>query len=248
MSFISDESDKIESLRALIKDNDNIVAMLGVGMEIECGLKNLFSSEECYRIEEEYGLSPEELFSAAFYTTKKQKFYNFYKKEILDREASPGPGYFAVKKLQEMGKLSACIVHNISGLADEAGIFNIIDIRGNIRVNECPKCYRGYSLKYMKESKGIPLCRECQVPIRPRVLLRGEMMRNDLMTMAADAVRDASMVLILGTKMNDPLVRSFLQYYEGEHVALITLHKHFSDDLAEICIHGKVDEILPQVI
>ena len=104
MSFIPDESDKIESLRALIKDNDNIVAMLGVGMEIECGLKNLFSSEECYRIEEEYGLSPEELFSAAFYTTKKQKFYNFYKKEILDREASPGPGYFAVKKLQEMAK------------------------------------------------------------------------------------------------------------------------------------------------
>ena len=247
MSFLSQE-EKIASLRAMIKDSTNIVAMLGVGMEIECGLRNLSSSEECYRIEEEYGLSPEELFSAAFYTTKKQKFYEFYRREILDREAHPGPGYHAIKRLQEMGKLPACIVHDISGLAEEAGIFNIIDIRGSIRVNECPKCYRGYSLQYMKEAKGIPLCEDCQVPIRPRVLLHGEMMRNDLMTMAADAMRQASMVLLLGTNMNHPLVKTFLQYYEGEHVVLITLHEHYSDDLAELCIHGRVDEILPTVI
>ncbi|MCR4658183.1 MAG: hypothetical protein K5770_18440 [Lachnospiraceae bacterium] len=248
MGIVPSEEEKLENLRALIRDNDNIVAMLGTGMEIECGLKNLWSSEECYRIEDEYGLSPEELFSAAFYTTKKQKFYKFYRREILDSEAHPGPGYYAVKKLEDMGKLSACIVHDISGLAEEAGIKNIINIRGSIRTNECPKCYKKYSLNYMKRSKGIPLCEKCQVPIRPRVLLRGEMMRNDVMTKAADAVRDASLVLILGTNMNHPIVRTFLQYYEGEHVILITLHNHFSDSLAEMCIHGKVDEILPKAI
>ena len=248
MGFTSDDRDKLESLRAMLKGSDKIVAMLGTGMEIECGLKNLWSSEECYRIEDKYGLSPEELFSAAFYVTKKQKFYNFYKHEILDREAHPGAGYFAIKKLQDEGKLTSCIVHDISGLAEEAGLHNVIDIRGSIRVNECPKCYRGYSLQYMKEAKGIPLCEDCQVPIRPRVLLHGEMVRNDLLTMAADAMREASVALILGTNMHHPLVKTCLQYFEGEHVVLITLHEHFSDSIAELCIHGKVDEILPQVV
>ena len=128
--------DRLLSLKKLIHESNRIVCVLGTGMEIECGLKNLWSSEECYRIEDEYGLAPEELFSAAFYTTKKQKFYEFYRREILDREAEPGPGYIAIKKLQDMGKLSACIVHDINGLAEEAGISNVINIRGSIKVND----------------------------------------------------------------------------------------------------------------
>ncbi len=240
--------DKLNGLRTVIKDSDRIVCMLGVGMEIECGLKNIWSSEECYRIEDEYGLSPEELYSAAFYTTKKQKFYEFYRNEILNREALPGPGYKAVKKLQDMGKLYSCIAHDISGLAIEAGIKNVIEIHGSIRINECPKCYKSYSLHYMRSKKGIPLCENCQAPIRPRVQLRGEMMRNDLLTAAADAISLADTVMILGSNMHHPMVRSFLQYFVGDHVVLITLHEHFSDSQADICVHGRVDEILPRVI
>lgn len=246
--FSGTDDSRLKALQTLIRESDRIVCLMGVGMEIECGLKNLWSSEECYRIEDEYGLAPEELFSAEFYTTKKQKFYEFYRREILEREAEPGPAYAAIKKLQDMGKLYGCITHDINDLATTAGIKDVIRLHGSIRVNECPKCYQSYTLQYMKSQKGIPLCTKCQAPIRPRVQLRGEMVRNDIMTMAADAIIGADLLLVLGTNMHHPMVRTFLQYYAGNRVVLITLHEHFSDGFADLCIHGRVDEVLPKAL
>ncbi|MCR5735999.1 MAG: NAD-dependent deacetylase [Lachnospiraceae bacterium] len=240
--------EKISHLRNLIRDNGQIVCFCGVGMEIECGGKNLWSNDESYRIEEEYGMSPEEIYSGSFYATKKQKFYEFYRKEIMDLDIKPGLGYHAIKHLQDLGKLSAVITHDVLGLPEDAGIYNVIRLHGNRHVNQCPKCHRLYDLEYMRSKKGIPLCDACQAPVRPRVQLHGEMIRNDVLTAASNAVVNANIILILGTNMAAPMVNSLLQYYEGNRVVLITLHEHHSDSAADMCIHGKVEDILPMVV
>ncbi|MCR4741194.1 MAG: NAD-dependent deacetylase [Lachnospiraceae bacterium] len=242
------QEEKINHLRSMIRDNGQILCLCGVGMEIECGGKNLWSNDEAYRIEEEYGLSPEEIYSGSFYATKKQKFYQFYRKEIMDVDIKPGPGYYAIKHLQDLGKLSAVVTHDVLGLPEDAGIYNVIRLHGNRHVNRCPKCHRLFDLSFMREHKGIPLCDECQAPIRPMIQLHGEMVRNDVMTAASNAVVNANIILVLGTNLSQPMVNSLLQYYEGSHMVLITLHEHHSDSNADICIHGKVEDILPMVV
>ncbi|MCR4923561.1 MAG: NAD-dependent deacetylase [Lachnospiraceae bacterium] len=242
------KEEKINYLKGLIRDNSQMVCILGVGMEIECGGKNLWSNDEAYRIEDEYGHAPEEIYSSSFYATKKQKFYEFYKKEILDQDIHPGTAYAALKKLQDSGKLTAVITRDIDGLPEEAGLENVIRLHGSKNVNQCPKCHKYFDLAYMRKFKGIPLCEECQQPIRPKVMLYGEMVRNDIMTQAANAIRGANVVMLLGTNFGVPMVDSLLQYYEGNKVILITLHEHYNDGNADICIHGKLEDILPQIV
>ncbi|MCR5107225.1 MAG: NAD-dependent deacetylase [Lachnospiraceae bacterium] len=242
------KEDKIRYLRDLIRDSNHIVCLMGVGMEIECGGRNLWSSDEAYRIEDEYGLSPEEILSGAFYSTKKQKFYEFYNKEILHVDIHPGAGYHAIKHLQDIGKLSAVITRDILGLPEEAGINNVIRLRGNRNVNQCPQCHKFYDIGFMRSFKTIPLCTQCQAPIRPRIQLYGEMIRNDVLTAASEAVFNAGIILVLGTNMGSPMVSSLLQYYEGSHKILITLHEHHNDSNADLFIHGKVEDILPKVV
>ncbi|MFT3985324.1 MAG: hypothetical protein QM697_15570, partial [Lachnospiraceae bacterium] len=75
------KGEQIGKLRRMIEANDQIVCLLGVGMGIECGLKNRWCNEETYRVEAEYGYSPEEIYSAIFYGTKTEEFFKYYKKE-----------------------------------------------------------------------------------------------------------------------------------------------------------------------
>lgn len=243
------KEEQINRLRRMIAATDHIVCLLGVGMGIECGLKNRWCNEEAYRVEEEYGYSPEEIYSASFYSTKTEQFYNYYKKECLGMEhVKPSEAYHSLLKLEQEGKITACITHNIQSMAVEAGLENVIELHGSIHDNECPNCHKKYSAAYMKAAPGVPLCEVCKQPVRPHVKLRGEMIRNDKMTQAANACQAAHMILVLGTNLNHPMVKSFIRYYTGDKVVLVTKHEHYTDKQADLCIYGEVKEILPQVI
>ncbi len=242
------KEEQIGRLRRIIETNDHIVCLLGVGMGMECGLKNRWCNEEAYRVEEEYGYSPEEIYSAAFYSTKTEEFFKYYKQECLNLDVQPSQAHHALLALEHVGKLSACITHNINCMAVKVGLKNVIELHGSVHDNECPKCHKKYAAVFIKEAMGVPLCEDCKHPIRPHVKLRGEMIRNDIMTMAANACQSAHVVLVLGTNLNHPMVKSFLHYYKGNEVVLITKHEHYTDKQADLCIYGEVREILPRVI
>ena len=99
----------IENLQRCIKDSNHIVAILGIEMLVESGGRNFDSNEESYRMEEEYGACPEELLSGSFYCAKKERFYKFYKKEMLGMKIGATAGYEALYKLQQQGKLHTVI-------------------------------------------------------------------------------------------------------------------------------------------
>ncbi len=242
------EEEQINRLRRMIEATDHIVCLLGVGMGIECGLKNRWCNEEAYRVEEEYGYSPEEIYSATFYSTKTELFYRYYKKECLNMNVEPSEAYYSLLKLEKRGKLTACITHNIQSMAVKVGLSNVIELHGSIHENECPKCHAVYSAVYMRDAKGVPLCEVCKQPIRPHVKLQGEQIRNDRMTQAANACQAAHMILVLGTNLNHPMVKSFIRYYMGNKVVLVTKHEHYTDKQADLCIYGEVRDILPKVV
>lgn len=243
-----DNSEKIEKLKSMIQETDNIVCMLGVGMGMECGLPNRWSNEEAYRVEREYKYSPEEIYSAVFFSTRTELFYDYYKKECLHLDVQPSAAYDALLKLEEEGKLRACITHNIQSMAVKAGVKNVIELHGSIHDNRCPKCGKRYSAEYMKNAPGVPLCDVCKAPIRPMVKLSGEMMRNDRMTEAADVSSKADMIMVLGINLNHPMVKTFTNYYTGNKLVLVTKNEHFTDKRADLCIHSEVQSILPLVV
>ena len=80
---ITTDAKIISYIKRKIKDSHNIVAVLGIEMLVEGGGCDLDSNVENYRVEEEYGFCPEDMLSTSFFNAKVEKFYRFYKKEIL---------------------------------------------------------------------------------------------------------------------------------------------------------------------
>ena len=238
----------LNHVKTLISQANNIVCVTGLGTLVESGGIDFWDLDHLCRIEKEYGDSPEELLSAGVYATKKEKFYNFYKKEVISTIPEPSETYVALKKLQDMDKLRATISLNICGLEYRSGLRNVIEFQGTIYNNYCPLCKKNFSLEYILNTKGVPVCDECKVALRPGLRLFGESVRNDRMTEAAIACANADLVLVLGTNLYGSKVRYLTGHYTGNKLILINEEEHFTDRYADYVLYGKCKDILPRLV
>ena len=234
-------------LKKMLLESDYLVILKGIGVSMECGCTSYRRSKYAYEIEEKYGRSPEEIFSAGFYNTRVREFFEFYKNDLISSLGESNDGLKTLKKLEDMGVLKMIITRDIFSLAHRAGCKNIIELHGSVYHNECPHCRRKYPLEYIRDSKGVPRCENCGTTIRPQIVLAGEMVNNALSTKAADEVSKADTLLLLGGDMSSVLAESFLRYFTGKRVILIHNREHYADSKADLVIHGKSMDILAQL-
>lgn len=234
-------------LKKMLLESDYLVILKGIGISMECGCTSYRRSKYAYEIEEKYGRSPEEIFSAGFYNTRVREFFEFYKNDLISSLGEINDGLKTLKKLEDMGVLKMIITRDIFSLAHRAGCKNVIELHGSVYHNECPHCRRKYPLEYIRDSKGVPRCENCGTTIRPQIVLAGEMVNNALSTKAADEVSKADTLLLLGCDMSSVLAESFLRYFTGKRVILIHNREHYADSKADLVIHGKSMDILAQL-
>lgn len=240
--------ESMERAKEIMGSANRIVALLGVGVVMECGALNYLNNKVIYRIEDTYHRSPEEIMSTGFYSARTERFFQYYKEEYLADHYEPNETFEALKKLDDEGRLKACITTNTHGLEKEVGIKNVIELYGSRNVNWCTKCGKRFSVDYILKSKGVPVCDVCYQPIRPGIRLYGEMIRNDVMTEAANACQEADVLIVLGTNFYDSMVRFAINHYRGDKLILISKHEHFRDKSADIIIHDEVKKVLPELL
>ena len=122
---MEDQKETVEKIRQLIKDSNKIVVMIGVGAVIESGGENLWSSRECYRIEDAYHKSPDEMMSVGYYSARSERFFDFYKREILGVQLTPAPLFDYVKRLQKTGKVRKIVTQSYYDLSEQAGLTDV---------------------------------------------------------------------------------------------------------------------------
>ena len=247
---MNDQNGTIAKVKQMVRDANNIVVLLGIGTVIESGGENIWSSRGCYRLEEKYHQSPDEMMSVEYYSARRDKFFEFYKNEIIANILEPASLYDELVILQKQGKVSKFITQNYYNLECKAGLEDVIELHGNIKHNICPHCGKKFDVEYMQKAKGVPTCDECKCAIRPGVLLFGEKILNGPMTEAVNACEKADLILVLGTNMYDNMVRFCTGDYKGERppLVLITKEEHYTDRYADLVIHDKVCDVLPQII
>lgn len=230
-----------KTLLDILKESRHTTVLSGFGMLLESGYPAIRDGDESYEIEQRYGYSVEEIFSSSFYSTRKEQFYEFYRNEILKMlDKPPGRCFYEMAELEKRGLIQSIITRRIYGLPQRAGCKNVVNLHGSVYDNYCPHCGKEYPVEYITESKRIPLCQVCSTPIRPKICLFGEMVDNRVITEAAEEVRKADVLLVLGTNLKTYLCSQLIDYYEGDKLVLINPEKHFSDKLADVIVHKSV--------
>ncbi|MDE6052433.1 MAG: hypothetical protein K2G55_01445 [Lachnospiraceae bacterium] len=238
----------VNYIRKKMQKSHKVVAVLGIEMLVEGGGCDLDSNDENYRVEEEYGFCPEDILSTSFFNAKVEKFYRFYKKEILGMKLHATPAHDALVRLQNQGKLSAVICQNYHGIPENVPLNNVIDLNGNININQCPHCDKDFDIQYIVNSKGIPQCDHCKVAIRPGIRLIGERVDTKLMTQVAIACDTADVMLILGKNMyHDRLEYSAAPEQEQLKV-LFSKNEFERNGKVDFIIRDDICEFLPLII
>lgn len=238
---------ELKNLEKAIRESRHIVCLLGRKVSTDCGCFDYRDRDSSYDVEERYGYSPEEIFSASFFNTRTRLFYRYFREEILNKPGEPGPALQTLKKMEDDRKVFAVITRSIYGLPERTGIRNVISMHGTVGHYHCPHCGRKYSLEDIKKTGDIPLCGTCQNPIRPDIVLDGEMIPNDLITKAANEMERADTLLILGCTMRATLAQTCMKYFEGSKIILVNEEEDYSDNAADLVCHEKPDTVLPKI-
>lgn len=238
-----------KTLLQLLKESNYTTVLSGYLMLEESGYPAIRDGEESYDIEQKYGYSPEEMFSSSFYSARQEQFFQFYRNEILSAlDQPPGKCFYEMAELERRGLFQSIITRRVFGLPQKAGCRNVINLHGSVYDNYCPRCRRVYPVEYIRNSRRVPLCENCNVTIRPNICLFGEMVDNQVITRATEEVHRADVLLVLGTNLNTNLCSQLVNYYNGSKLVVVNSAPHFSDRRADLVIHERVDVTLEKII
>ena len=232
----------VEYLKRILTENSGIVCLLGRAPAIKGGC-DFYREDYAYEIETKYGRSPGEIFSSSFYRNRPKAFYECYREELLKRRGGPDECNFALKRMEDDGRLLGIITRGFFNHSRMAGCRNVVQMYGNIDANTCPHCGKVYDGDYILNHTPLPLCEDCGTLIYPGVALQGEMLDNQQITRAADLIARARVLLVLGTDLSSNL-GSLARYFQGDILAVVNSREEFSDYKADCFCQGNAAEIM----
>ena len=232
-----------QRLKSILDESKRIVFFGGAGVSTESGIPDFRSEDGLYRAQAEFGAPPETLLSHSFFVRYPERFYAYYKKNLIYPAARPNKAHLAIKKLEDEGRLTAVVTQNIDSLHQMAGSKNVLELHGSVQRNYCVKCHKPYSLEEVMAADGVPHC-SCGGIIRPDVVLYEEGLDERVLSEAIHHIRQADTLIIGGTSLVVYPAAGLVNYFRGKNLAVINLSSTPQDDYATLCLHEKVGEAL----
>ena len=237
---------KINQLQEIIDSSNNIVFFGGAGVSTESGIPDFRSESGIFKSLEKYGDTPENLVSHSYYLDHTEEFFDYYKENLIFKDAQPNPAHLKLAELEKAGKLKAVITQNIDGLHQKAGSKNVLELHGSIHRNYCQICEKEYDLDYILESDGIPRC-ECGGIVKPDVVLYEEPLNNAILNFSVDYISRADTLIIGGTSLVVYPAAGLIKYFHGSNLVLINKSETPYDSYASLVINDAIGETLCQI-
>lgn len=239
--------DFADKLKYMIGQSRNIVFFGGAGVSTESGIPDFRSENGHFAAIRQFGQSPEILLSHAYFMTKPEKFYAYYKSALLVTDAAPNRAHIALAALEKQGRLKAVITQNIDGLHQRAGSEKVYELHGSIYRNRCMRCDRAYDVAYIAKSEGAPRC-ACGGIIKLDVVLYGEELDYKTLQGAALAIAEADMLIVGGTSLAVYPAAGLVDYYKGDKLVLINKTETPYDSRANLVIRKAIGEVLGDAV
>lgn len=235
-------------VREVLDRSKNVVFFGGAGVSTESNIPDFRSEAGLYKAMNDYGYSPEHMLSRTFFINHTEKFYDYYKKNLIYRDAKPNRAHIALAALEEEGKLKSVVTQNIDGLHQKAGSRAVYELHGSVLRNNCMDCGAPYDLDYIMDEqnceKGIPYCKKCGGIVKPDVVLYEEPLDDAVITAAVDAISKADTLIVGGTSLVVYPAAGLINYFNGKDIVLINKSETGYDDKATLVINDSIGKVL----
>ena len=244
-------TEQLDRAAEFISQSESAIAFTGAGISTDSGIPDFRS--------EHYGLWEEvdPLVVASIYGFRHdpQAFYDWVKPLVqITLCAEPNPAHYALAELEAQGLLKATITQNIDVLHTRAGTHTIYELHGHMREATCISCFKVWDglpiLKRFLADGRVPRCADCGGIIKPNVILFGEQLPYAALKKAQDAARKTDLLIVVGSSLkvapasDIPMVAK----YNGAKLIIVNLEPTPVDSMADIVIHERAAEILPEFV
>ena len=240
-----------EELKEILNNGKRMVFFGGAGVSTESGIPDFRSETGLYNAKQEFGKAPEEMLSAHFFRQDPETFFKYYKKNLIATWAKPNKAHIALAKLEEQGKLAAVVTQNIDGLHQAAGSKTVYELHGSVHRNTCLKCGKKFPLDYILDENNcrdsIPYC-DCGGIVKPDVVLYEEMLDEDCIRGAVNAIQRADVLIIGGTALAVYPAAGFIHYFRGDKLVLINKSETSADSMADLIVRDPIGQVLGECL
>lgn len=159
--------------------------------------------------------------------------------------ARPNPAHLALADLHRRlaGGLTL-ITQNVDGLHTEAGSPGVLELHGNLNRTRCTHC----DLKPFQDPtihEKLPICPECDSPLRPDIVLFGEAIPLEASHRAKRALREVDLFVAVGTSGTVAPANRYIRsaQYVGARTLEINLECSGEFDLQ---LEGPAESLVPE--
>ena len=237
-----------EELKNIINEKRNIVFLGGAGVSTESGIPDFRSESGLYSALNKYGCPPETLLSHSFFVNNTEKFYDYYKNNLIYKNAKPNKAHMALAELEKRGILKSVVTQNIDNLHQLAGSKNVFELHGSVYRNYCTHCNTFYDVDFILKSMEVPKCEKCGNIVKPDVVLYEESLNEDVLNGAVKSIMSADVLIVGGTSLAVYPAAGLINYFNGSKLILINKSKTAYDKKADIVINDSIGKVLSDVV
>ena len=213
-----------ERVRNIIDKSKKVVFFGGAGVSTESNIPDFRSESGLYHAVENYGYPPEQMLSRTFFMNHTEKFFDYYKNNLIYPDAMPNKAHIALAQMEKEGKLIGVVTQNIDGLHQKAGSEKVYELHGSVLRNYCMDCGKFYDVDYIMDEghcvHGIPKC-SCGGTIKPDVVLYEEGLDSYTINKSVEYISKADMLIIGGTSLVVYPAAGLVQYFRGDDLVIV---------------------------
>ena len=248
MSVASTEAARVADL---LRAAQSAVVLTGAGISVPSGIPD-FRSPGTGLWEK---VDPMEVAHIDAWRRDPDRFWSFYSERFASlRDKQPNDAHLAVAELERRGLVRGVITQNVDRLHRLAGSENVVEVHGSIDWSVCLRCGAKQPLEQViemiGERGGAPECPACAEPLKPDVVLFGELLPERAMAAAQVLAADADLMLCIGSSLEVYPVAGLpaLTKGGGGRLVLITQGPTPYDADAAVKLSGDVVEELRAVV
>ena len=252
MSSESEELSPHERLAELMRAAGSVVALTGAGVSVPSGIPD-FRSPGTGLWER---VNPMEVAHIDVFHEDPERFWGFYGERFAALEdKQPNAVHRALVTLEREGLLDAVITQNIDMLHRRAGTRELVEVHGSIEFSSCLRCGERVTLAEARArlaagEHGVPRCEHCASPLKPDVVLFGEMLPVAAIERAQELCAAADLLLCIGSSLEVHPVAGLplLTRRSGGQIAIITQGETPLDKLAVVRLDGDLPVELERLL
>jgi NAD-dependent deacetylase len=241
---------EVERLAEMIARSRCTVALTGAGISVPSGIPDFRTPEKGLWAK----VDPMEVAHIDVFERDPARFWSYYRPRFHSLgDKRPNAAHEALAEMERRGLLAGVITQNIDRLHRAAGSGNVVEVHGSIETSSCRRCEASYAIDEIDtlfDAEGVAVCDACAGPVKPDVVLFGEMLPEVAMARATELAEEADLMLCVGSSLAVYPVAGLpsLTLEGGGEVAIVTKGPTPYDGEAMLKLDGEVDAELGAIL